>query len=137
MKAQLMYVNAAQTTTILPPLPEDPFCAHSGISSPGAAGYSYKWAEVLSADAFAALKKLDWIQSWLSRHWEASVIPCWHRVVASIPMEVFKSFRDREPSTEPLLRHSSLLFPLKANPFLVKPFPTARSVLTLILQADQ
>jgi len=32
------------------------------------------------------------------------------------PMEVFKSFRDREPSTEPLLRHSSLVISSESEP---------------------
>ena len=101
----------AQTTTILPPLPEDAFlCAFGHIFSGGyAAGYySYKWAEVLSADAFAAFEEagLD------SEHLAATGKHFRDTVLASggskHPMEVFKSFRGREPSTAPLLKHSGL-----------------------------
>ena len=104
--------RVAQTTTILPPLPEDSFlCAFGHIFAGGyAAGYySYKWAEVLSADAFAAFEEAG-LDS------ELAIAATGKRfrdtVLASggskHPMEIFKSFRGREPSTEPLLRHSGL-----------------------------
>ena len=102
----------AQTTTILPPLPEDAFlCAFGHIFAGGyAAGYySYKWAEVLSADAFAAFEEagLDDSQALAAtgRRFRDTVLALGG---SKHPMEVFKSFRGREPSTAPLLSHSGL-----------------------------
>lgn len=102
----------AKTTTVLPPLPEDTFlCAFGHIFAGGyAAGYySYKWAEVLSADAFAAFEEagLDNPQALAStgKRFRDTVLALGG---SKHPMEVFKSFRGREPSTEPLLRHSGL-----------------------------
>ena len=103
----------AKTTTVLPPLPEDNFlCAFGHIFSGGyAAGYySYKWAEVLSADAFAAfeeagLENEEAIAS-TGKRYRDTVLALGG---SQHPMEVFKAFRGREPSTEPLLRHSGLV----------------------------
>ena len=102
----------AKTTTVLPPLPEDAFlCAFGHIFAGGyAAGYySYKWAEVLSADAFAAfedagLENEEAIASTGKRYRETVLA----LGGALHPMEVFKAFRGREPSTVALLRHSGL-----------------------------
>lgn len=103
----------AKTTTVLPPLPEDAFlCAFGHIFSGGyAAGYySYKWAEVLSADAFAAFEDagLDDEEAIAStgKRYRDTVLALGGSLH---PMEVFKTFRGREPSTEPLLKHSGLV----------------------------
>ncbi len=103
----------AKTTTILPPLPEDAFlCSFGHIFAGGyAAGYySYKWAEVLSADAFSAfeeagLENEDAIAA-TGRRFRDTVLSLGG---GKHPMEVFKAFRGREPSTQPLLRHSGLV----------------------------
>jgi oligopeptidase A len=103
----------AESTTILPPIPEDNFlCAFGHIFAGGyAAGYySYKWAEVLSADAFAAFEEVGLDN-------EGAIAETGKRYRDTVlalgggmpPMEVFKEFRGREPSTEPLLRHSGLV----------------------------
>jgi oligopeptidase A len=102
----------AKNTTVLPPLPEDNFlCAFGHIFAGGyAAGYySYKWAEVLSADAFAAFEEAGLED-------EQAIKATGERYRDTVlalggskhPMEVFKSFRGREPSTEPLLKHNGL-----------------------------
>ena len=103
----------AQTTTVLKPIPEDNFlCAFGHIFAGGyAAGYySYKWAEVLSADAFAAFEEVGLENEEAVK----SVGKKFKDTVLSLggslhPMEVFQSFRGREPNTEPLLRHSGLV----------------------------
>ena len=102
----------AKTTTILPPLKEDAFlCAFGHIFAGGyAAGYySYKWAEVLSADAFAAFEEAGLED-------ERAIASTGQRFRDTVlglggslhPMEVFKTFRGREPSTKALLKHSGL-----------------------------
>jgi oligopeptidase A len=105
--------RVARSTTVLPPIPEDRFlCSFSHIFQGGyAAGYySYKWAEVLSADAFAAFEEAGLDE-------RAAVAETGRRFRDTIlslggsasPMDVFKKFRGREPTTEALLRHSGLL----------------------------
>jgi oligopeptidase A len=102
---------AAKTTPLMP-LPEDRFlCSFSHIFAGGyAAGYySYKWAEVLSADAFAAFEEsgLDDEQALVEtgQRYRDTVLALGG---SRHPMEVFKAFRGREPSTEALLRHAGL-----------------------------
>ncbi len=102
----------AKNTTVLPPLPEDSFlCAFGHIFSGGyAAGYySYKWAEVLSADAFAAFEEAgledEEAVKTTGKRYRDTVLALGG---SKHPMEVFKSFRGREPSTEPLLKHNGL-----------------------------
>ncbi|MEL4896078.1 M3 family metallopeptidase [Crocosphaera sp. Alani8] len=103
----------AEKTTVIKPLPEDAFlCSFGHIFAGGyAAGYySYKWAEVLSADAFSAFEEVGLND-------ETAIAETGKRFRDTVlalggsldPMEVFKAFRGREPQTEPLLRHSGLL----------------------------
>ena len=68
-----------------------------------AAGYySYAWAEVLSADAYAAFEESDDIAETGRRFWKEILAVGGSRSAA----ESFKAFRGREPSLDALLRHS-------------------------------
>ncbi|MBM81883.1 MAG: peptidase M3 [Planctomycetaceae bacterium] len=104
--------SVSQKTSVLPQLEEDrSLCAFQHIFSGGyAAGYySYKWAEVLSADAFNAFEEagLDDEQAVAEtgRRFRDTVLALGG---SQHPMEVFKAFRGREPSPEPLLKHNGL-----------------------------
>ncbi|CAI0405373.1 unnamed protein product [Linum tenue] len=105
--------RVSKRTQIIPPLPEDRFlCGFSHIFAGGyAAGYySYKWAEVLSADAFSAFEDAGLDDN-------KAVEETGHKFRETIlalgggkaPLEVFVEFRGREPSPEALLRHNGLL----------------------------
>ncbi len=66
--------------------------------------YSYKWAEVLSADAYAAFEESDDITA-TGRRFEAEILA----VGGSRPaLASFKAFRGREPNIDALLRHSGM-----------------------------
>ena len=68
-----------------------------------AAGYySYAWAEVLSADAYAAFEESDDVAETGRRFWKEVLAVGGSRSAA----ESFKAFRGREPSIDALLRHS-------------------------------
>ncbi|MEM8805310.1 MAG: M3 family metallopeptidase [Cyanobacteria bacterium P01_G01_bin.38] len=102
----------AQKTTVLPPLADDAFlCSFGHIFAGGyAAGYySYFWAEVLSADAFSAFEEAGLenepaIQA-TGRRFRDTVLASGG---SRPPLEVFKAFRGRSPSTAALLRHRGL-----------------------------
>lgn len=104
----------AKTTTVMSPLPEDEFlCSFGHIFAGGysAGYYSYKWAEVLSADAFSAFEEVgledETAIAKVGRNFRDTVLALGGSLS---PMEVFKKFRGRQPNTQPLLRHSGLLF---------------------------
>jgi oligopeptidase A len=71
-----------------------------------AAGYySYKWAEVLSADAFSAFEETGIFNRDTGERFLHSVL---EQGGAREPMELFVEFRGREPTIDALLRHSGL-----------------------------
>ncbi len=78
-----------------------------------AAGYySYKWAEVLSADAYAAFEEAA-----LADQPEQAITQAGRRFLAEIlavggsrpAIESFRAFRGRDPSLDALLRHSGMV----------------------------
>jgi oligopeptidase A len=103
----------AATTTVIPPIAEDRFlCAFSHIFAGGysAGYYSYKWAEVLSADAFAAFEEagldLDDQVSATGERFRSTVLSLGGSLS---PAAVYEAFRGRAASTDALIRHSGLV----------------------------
>jgi oligopeptidase A len=71
-----------------------------------AAGYySYKWAEVLSADAFGAFEESGVFDAATARRFLGSIL---ERGGSRDAMEAFVEFRGRRPELEPLLRQLGL-----------------------------
>jgi oligopeptidase A len=71
-----------------------------------AAGYySYKWAEVLSADAFSLFEERGIFDPESGRAFLEQILEKGGSVDAN---ELFREFRGREPSIESLLRHSGI-----------------------------
>lgn len=71
-----------------------------------AAGYySYKWAEVLAADAFSAFEEQGIFNPEVADRMRSRILSVGGSVDA---MEAFVAFRGRAPSLEPLLRHAGI-----------------------------
>ncbi len=71
-----------------------------------AAGYySYKWAEVLSADVFAAFEEEGLFNPAVARRWLDEILS---RGSTRDTMENFIAFRGRKPTVDALLRHSGM-----------------------------
>ncbi|MFL0811249.1 MAG: M3 family metallopeptidase [Agarilytica sp.] len=71
-----------------------------------AAGYySYKWAEVLSADAYSAFEEEGVLNSSTGKRFLQNIL---EKGGSQSAMELFKNFRGREPKPDALLRHSGL-----------------------------
>merc|ERR1719324_1796564 len=96
--------RVAEQYAVLPPLAEDRFlCSFGHIFAGGyAAGYySYKWAEVMSADAFATFEDVG-----LDNEEQVRAVGRRFRdTVLSLgggqhPSKVFRAFRGRDPSPD-------------------------------------
>ena len=98
--------------SVLEPLPENRFlCTFGHIFAGGyAAGYySYKWAEVLSADAFAAFEEAGLDNESAIRETGRQFASTVLALGGSKPAgEVYRSFRGRDATVEALLRHNGL-----------------------------
>ena len=104
--------NIAKNTTVIEPIVEDKFlCCFSHIFAGGysAGYYSYKWAEVLSADAFSMFEEADLSNNKnvrdIGKRFKDTVLSLGGSLS---PLEIFKLFRGREPKTDPLIRHLGL-----------------------------
>lgn len=68
--------------------------------------YSYKWAEVLDADAFAFFKEKGIFDKEVASLFKEQILS---KGGTAKPMELYRNFRGKEPSIEALLKRSGLL----------------------------
>jgi oligopeptidase A len=98
--------------SVRPILEEDRFlCSFSHIFAGGysAGYYSYKWAEIMSSDAFGAFEEID-----LNNKEQVKEIGLKFRETvlgrggSEHPSKVYRDFRGRDPNPDALLRHNGL-----------------------------
>lgn len=93
---------------VLPTMPYNRFAHSFGHIFAGgysAGYYSYKWAELLSADAYSAFEETDDVAAMGQKFWQEVLAVGGSRDA----MTSFKAFRGREPQIDALLRHSGML----------------------------
>jgi oligopeptidase A len=79
--------------------------AHIFAGGYAAGYYSYKWAEVLSADAFSKFEEKGIFDRQTGLEFLSSIL---EQGGSKEPMELFIEFRGREPEIDALLRHSGI-----------------------------
>jgi peptidyl-dipeptidase Dcp len=70
--------------------------------------YSYKWAEVLDADAFSYFEEKGIFSQDIAGRFRDHILS---KGGTEDPMELYVRFRGREPKIEPLLKRAGLLEP--------------------------
>ena len=101
--------KATEATRLIPKLPgSNSSCSFSHIFSGGysAGYYSYKWAEVLDADAFEYFLEKGIFNSEVAKSFKENILS---RGGSEHPMELYKRFRGREPDPNALLRRDGLI----------------------------
>ncbi|XGA80139.1 oligopeptidase A [Halomonas sp. CH40] len=105
---QALLDEVRQQVAVMPAVPFNRFQNSFGHIFAGgyAAGYySYKWAEVLSADAWSAFEEEGIFDPTTGQRFRQHIL---EQGGARDAAELFAAFRGREPSVEPLLRHSGI-----------------------------
>jgi len=101
--------NAGKNTALFPELKETvTSTAFSHIFAGGysAGYYSYKWAEVLEADAFELFQEKGIFNTDVAQSFRDNVLS---RGGSTHPMNLYKKFRGQEPTSKALLKKSGLV----------------------------
>ena len=101
--------QAFEGTTLYPDVAEN--CMSVSFSHIFAGGYSsgyysYKWAEVLDADAFAYFQEKGIFNKEVATKFKENVLS---KGGTELPMELYKRFRGQEPKPEALLKRAGLI----------------------------
>ena len=101
--------TAFEGTTLYPDVAEN--CMSVSFSHIFAGGYSsgyysYKWAEVLDADAFAYFQEEGIFNKEVAKKFKDNVLS---KGGTELPMELYKRFRGQEPKPDALLKRAGLI----------------------------
>ncbi|GGB42237.1 oligopeptidase A [Oceanisphaera marina] len=107
-RVQAILDQVRESVSVLPPPSFNRFqhgFAHIFAGGYAAGYYSYKWAEVLSSDAFSRFEEEGIFSAKTGRDFLHAIL---EQGGSKEPMELFKQFRGREPKIDALLRHSGI-----------------------------
>lgn len=102
-------VAATRETALYPDVAENcvsPAFSHIFQGGYSSGYYSYKWAEVLDADAFAYFQEKGIFNKEVGTQFKEYVLS---KGGTALPMELYKKFRGQEPKPEALLKRAGLL----------------------------
>ncbi|WP_251976348.1 oligopeptidase A [Salinicola avicenniae] len=105
---QALLDDVRAKVSVVPTVPFNRFqngFAHIFAGGYAAGYYSYKWAEVLSADAYSAFEEAGIFDPETGQRFREEIL---ERGGSREAADLFAAFRGREPSIEPLLRHSGI-----------------------------
>lgn len=104
------FEREAWKKAVILPQPEDCFMSstfgHLFAGGYAAGYYSYKWAEVLDADAFEWFTRKDIFDTGMAASFRENILS---KGGTEKPMVLYKRFRGQEPGIEALLRRNGLL----------------------------
>ena len=101
--------KATEKTRLLEKIPGSaisPTFGHIFSGGYSAGYYSYKWAEVLDADAFEKFKEDGIFNTNTANSFRTNILS---KGSLEHPMDLYKSFRGREPKVEALLKRDNLI----------------------------
>ena len=107
-RVQAILDSVRDKVSVLPPPSFNRFqhgFSHIFAGGYAAGYYSYKWAEVLSSDAFSRFEEEGIFSEKTGRDFLHAIL---EQGGSKEPMELFKQFRGREPKIDALLRHSGI-----------------------------